>query len=362
MRQRVENLNELIEDFDFEAWLDTEAIEYAIKPGRSGEQLNLKSCPRCGGSDWKVFINRDNGVGNCFHGSCADDPWFNKVSFIASYTKSGKGQAIGLIKDFCSEQGWRPRVESSRVEAPTVSELKLPESTELPVGTRNMKYLSNRGMTLEQTKKHGLRYCQNGFHSFYQGDEKKQQWFSGRIIIPILDLSGQLVTFQGRDVTGKADRKYLMATALPASGRFLYNGHNAVGSESITLCEGAFSVYGAERALEQAGIKSAVVGTFGKSLSTNLDAESQVTQLIALKRSGLKQATFMWDGEHGTYLSAYKTALEISSMLGIECRVAQLPWGTDPDSASVEEVITAYTSAEVVTRSGLIRVKLRVKA
>lgn len=360
MSRRMGSIDELLEDFDLEVWLDDNGVDYNVKHGRSGEQLNLKECPRCGGSDWKVFINRDSGVGNCFHGACVDHPWFNKVTFVASYRGVENGEAIKTIRQFNDSLGWRPKTEKKQVEEVDVTDLKLPESHELPTKSgKNLKYLTQRSVTKEQTVKHGLRYCEKGYHSYKMDGELRRQYFSGRVLIPVRNMQGELVTFQGRDVTDESTRKYLMASGLPATGRYLYNVHNAIGAECLTICEGVFSVYGAERALSNAGIESSVVGSFGKTLSTNLDADSQLSQIFQLKREGLKKVVFMWDSEENTIASAKKEAFNLQKMTGLRCYVAELPEDEDPDSAEEKEVLEAYRKAKEVNWKTSIFDRLR---
>lgn len=350
MNRRTNNsIDELLEEFDLEVWLDDQGVDYNVKHGRSGEQLNLKECPRCGGKDWKVFINRDTGVGNCFHGACVDDPWFNKVTFVAAHMGLENGPAVKTIRQFNDSMGWRPKVEKKQVKEVDITDLKLPESHELPTESgKNLKYLTDRGVTKEQTKKHGLRYSSNGYHEFVLNGEKKRQYFSGRVLIPVMDMEGNLVTFQGRDVTGESDRKYLMASGLPATGRYLYNAHNAVGAETAVLCEGVFSVYAMERVLEQNGIDGVALGTFGKTLSNSLDTDSQLSQLLDLKRNGLKTVYFMWDGEEKTIASAKKEAYALQKVSGLKCMVCELKDGHDPDSAKPSEVLAAFNQAKEV--------------
>lgn len=355
-------IEELLEDFDLEVFLDDNGIEYSVKHGNSGEQLNLKECPRCGGSGWKVFINRETGVGNCFHGSCVDDPWFNKLKFVSIYSGVSYGEALRSIRKFNEDLGWRPKEKTSsrkQVKEVDLSSLKLPESHELPTASgNNLKYLNQRGVTKEQTKKHGLRYCENGYHEYDSAEGKKRQYFTGRVLVPIKDMKGNLVTFQGRDISGDAQRKYLMASGLPATGRYLYNSHNCVGNECITLCEGVFSVYGAEEAFRKHGVDSGVVGTFGKSLSTNLDNDSQLSQILTLKREGLKKIVFMWDAEDNTIESARKEALALQKVTGLKCFVAELPDGEDPGSASHEEIVKAFEEAYEVNWRSMIKMRM----
>ncbi|EPN5090476.1 DNA primase, partial [Escherichia coli] len=65
----VSELKELIAELDFEQWLDTEGIVYR-RGGVSarGREVNIKECPVCGSSNWKVYFNLTSGVGKCFAG------------------------------------------------------------------------------------------------------------------------------------------------------------------------------------------------------------------------------------------------------------------------------------------------------
>ncbi|TNS01131.1 DNA primase, partial [Escherichia coli] len=60
----VSELKELITELDFEQWLDTEGIVYR-RGGVSarGREVNIKECPVCGSSNWKVYFNLTSGVG-----------------------------------------------------------------------------------------------------------------------------------------------------------------------------------------------------------------------------------------------------------------------------------------------------------
>ena len=57
-------LEEALDRIDMEAWLDAEGIDYKITRGSRGTQINVKECPCCGNSNWKVYLNADNGLGN----------------------------------------------------------------------------------------------------------------------------------------------------------------------------------------------------------------------------------------------------------------------------------------------------------
>ena len=87
--KNVSDLKELLTELDFEQWLDTEGIIYR-RGGVStrGREVNIKECPVCGSSNWKVYFNLTNGVGKCFAGDHPEEIQFNKLVFLKHY--SGK--------------------------------------------------------------------------------------------------------------------------------------------------------------------------------------------------------------------------------------------------------------------------------
>ncbi len=65
-----EEFREMMESVDMEEWLSHEGVEYRNTRGTKGEQLNVRTCPSCGKDEWKVYLNAETGLGNCFSGSC----------------------------------------------------------------------------------------------------------------------------------------------------------------------------------------------------------------------------------------------------------------------------------------------------
>src|SRR5690606_9971530 len=96
-----------------------------------------------------------------------------------------------------------------------------------------------------------LRFCHKGLWKYR--DEVRGNCFvdfSQRIIIPVFDLDGNLVSFQGRDITGKAEKKYLFPNGFASTGEHLYNGHNVQRTARIVVGEGAFDVAATKVALD----------------------------------------------------------------------------------------------------------------
>jgi DNA primase len=354
---RIENteLQEALETIDLESWLDAEGVRYRPTRGKSGPQFNVKECPVCGNSKYKVFLNQESGLGNCFHGDC--EAKFNKWRFIHA-TLGGTARAtIEHIKHFARTQGWRPK----RVKAAATSTgaLTLPESIPLPYNGRNLKYLENRGITADIAQYFELRFSHHGKFPYLDGSgEPVEQDYANRIIIPVFDLEGQLVSFQGRDITGTADRKYLFPPGFASTGSVLFNGHNAHGAEHIVLNEGVFDVAAAKIALDgDMTLRDIVpVGTFGKHLSHGT-ADSQLARLLQLKEEGLGMITIMWDGEARAILDAVETGMLLRSA-GFMVRIAILPDGKDPNEVAPDVVRRAFYHSTPLTPASAVRLKL----
>ena len=75
-------LTEALEHLDMIDFLEYEGIDYKERTGSSGPQFNIQECPSCGDRKWRVWINQESGLGNCFHGDCTQKT-FNKYSFMA---------------------------------------------------------------------------------------------------------------------------------------------------------------------------------------------------------------------------------------------------------------------------------------
>jgi DNA primase len=352
-----EELGEILERLDMESWLDREGITYKVGRGARGEQANIKECPVCGSSNWKVFFGLETGFGNCFSGDC--ETKFNKWSFIkASLGALSSREVVQHIKAVATEQGWRaPRLRTAAVNLET--DLVMPESVSLPINGRNLKYLENRNITVTIAQYFNLRMCLKGSFK-YKDDEGKDrtQSYSKRIILPIFDLDGDMVSFQGRDITGEADKKYLFPPGFSATGSHLYNGQNAHGAEDVVIGEGAFDVMATKIALDgQMELRGVVpIGSFGKHLS-NGGENSQLEKLIKLKEGGLKRVTIMWDGEDKAIDAAIETGLLLRAH-GFIARVAILPSGKDPNEVAASVVRDAYWKAETVTQSVAARMKI----
>lgn len=361
MRRKDNNdeLKEALEIIDLETFLDYEGVDYKRTFGSSGTQLNIKTCPRCGGSEWKVYMNAESGLGNCFHGSCVGEPGYNVYSFATHLWNLPGKDTVERLKAYAKEQGWVAKRTTSFAFNDTKVDFNLPDNVLLPYKDTIPKYLECRGITHEIVKFFGLRYCSKGVY-LYTDENGKSRWqsYDKRIIIPVFDLEGDLVTFQGRDITGKSGSKYLFPPGLPGTARYLYNGHNAIGAEEIVIGEGAFDVFSIKMALdEQMSLRRIVaVGSFGKKLSSGSSTgDDQLGALVQLKRHGLKRVVMMWDGEASALRAAIDAAKLIKSV-GLEVKIAVLPEDKDPNEVTAGEIRAAYFQALRPTSAELFRV------
>lgn len=352
-----DNTQELIENLDMETYLETEGIAYKKGRGSSGPQLNLKECPECGNRHWKVYLNADSGLGNCF----ACNLGLNKAKLIHLHTGLSWNKTFDHIREVVKEQGWRPK--NKIVIAVDDGEVKLPLSFPLPTADgQNLVYLERRGITGETAKHFHMRYCTTGWWNFTKDDGSQGgQRFDDRIILPVYDLDGTLKTFQGRDITGTADRKYLFPLGLPGTGRFLFNGQTVQRAKRIAVGEGVFDVAAIKIAfdatIELRGVIP--VGTFGKHLSYgDMNGDDQLGRFIQLQADGVEEVTFMWDGEWKALIAAIDAA-ELLRKVGLKTRIALLPAGKDPNEISAAILCAAFIAAKPYSPQLAIKWRLR---
>lgn len=361
---------EIQEELDIEFFLERESAAYRETRGVNGVQLNIRTCPHCQDNRWRVYFGTETGLGNCF--VCGVS--FNKLSFIHDYLghEDKWAQTYRECEQVLQEQGWRPKRKA--VVAVDHGEVVLPISEELPLPDgSNLEYLERRGFDADIAKYFGFRLCEFGWWRFKDAEGKsKMQDFSDRLIIPVYDLDGKLVTFQGRDLRppvspellemGVPERqRYLFPKELPGTGRYLYNGHNVVATDHVVMGEGAFDVAAIKVALDQDPTLRHIVpvGSFGKHLSYGSpDANDQLGRFNILKQRGIKTVTIMWDGEEKV-ISAALAAAKLLTGIGLTARIALLPYEKDPNEVPPHIVRQAFFAAHQWTPSLDIKWRLR---
>lgn len=338
--------HEELDELDLEFFLERESVPYKLGRGVSGEQLHIQNCPACHDTRWRTYFGTENGKGNCF----VCNAKFSKATFIHNYyghTDNEWSATFREIEQILKEQGWRPkRAAMVRIE---VTEVVLPISTPLPSETGEyLDYLSDRSIPPEIAQYFGLRHCQHGWWKFKREGKTEMQNFSNRLIIPVTELDGSVKTFQGRDLLGLSDRKYLFPIELPGTGRYLLNGHNCLATKRACMGEGAFDVMAIKIAMDEGPDLRDVValGSFGKHLSYGDPAgNDQLGRFHALKQRGLQEVTIMWDGEAPALKAAIEAAKKLITV-GLKVRIALLPYEKDPNEILPEQVRRAFYAAK----------------
>lgn len=341
--------HDLLNSIDIEWFCQHENLDYKVTHGASGKLLNLKECPSCGDRRSRTYVNVDNGLGHCF---VCEAGW-NKRTFFRAVLGLNGFEFDRRLREIARAQGWRPKPKPKEVSYENVA---LPESIPLPTDDgQNLDYLVNRGIDNETTAYFHLRYCVVGGWLSVDPETKRAriQDFSDRLIIPVYDLDGELRVFQGRDLSGAADQKYLFPKGLPGTGRYLLNGHNAVRAKRVVVGEGAFDVMALKIALEaDIELRDVVpIGTFGKHLSAGrVDGEDQLNRFYELRQYGLEEVTIMWDGQRSALQQALVACRQLVG-IGLSARVALLPQDCDPNEVSAETVRAAYRGARRYSRT-----------
>lgn len=362
----MNEIGDLLDAVDLEWLLEREGISYKESYGRSGRQLNARTCPFCHVSQYKVYINAETGVGNCFSGSCPQGT-FSKWSLIGGIFEA-KGKAlVDILKSLAKEQGWRPKELKSALTFQDLNTLDIPEGA-MPVSDQAEmpEYLARRGIEKELAKYFSLHYGDTATWKYLNPDGREgKQDYSKRIILPIFDMDGAMVSFQGRDTTGEAEQRYLFPPGFASAGAYLYNGCNVVdGTETVVLCEGVFDVIQTKRALDSDETTKDIVpiGSFGMHLSSgNPSGDDQLGRLRQLKQKGLKNVIFLWDGERKAFEGAIAAALRCKEV-GLVPSIAFLEDGKDPGNSYPSKIIEAVkTAAPCGSKLEALRVMQRAK-
>tara|TARA_B100000029_G_scaffold493335_1_gene555701 strand:- start:3640 stop:5592 length:1953 start_codon:yes stop_codon:yes gene_type:complete len=179
----------------------------------------------------------------------------------------------------------------------------------------------NKGYKLNYLEKTGLTIV---------NEEKKIDRFRGRIIFPILSMSGRVLGFGGRIL--KSSNKIAKYINSPESliyhkSKVLYGifqaKHSIVKEDNCFLVEGYTDVI----KLHQKGIQN-VVASSGTALTENQ---------IRLVNRLTKNITVLFDGDSAGSRAALR-GIDIILEQGMNVRICNLPEGEDPDSFSNSKI------------------------
>ena len=188
-------------------------------------------------------------------------------------------------------------------------EVKMANSITLPGSYTPLdihrNYLESRGFDVGELKfYHGIKFT--GMMEKWEG----MNW-QFRVIIPVFDRQNRLVSFQGRDVTGKQDR-YLFPPKekqVRDCKTLLYGAELCGKKDSLLVVEGVMDAW---------KLGSGAVCTFGSS----------VTQEQVLEMSHWRRVFLAFDNEPAAVHHARDVAKQLSS-LGTEAFLVNTDFGLD---------------------------------
>lgn len=236
-----------------------------------------------------------------------------------------------------------------------------------------MSYFKERGMTVATIEKFSLGYCPAEGDAFtlkalaagYKEEfliatgltikrESGGYWdrFAGRVIFPVISLSGRVIAFGGRTLrTDKKTAKYLNSpeSEVYHKGKTLYGIYHA--KKSITQENRCILVEGYTDVLSmvQSGVEN-VVASSGTSLTT---------EQIKLISRFTKNITVIYDGD-AAGIKASLRGIDMILSEGLNVRCVSLPDGEDPDSFARSHTATELTDYIVSNEVDFITFKTRL--
>ncbi len=179
-----------------------------------------------------------------------------------------------------------------------------------PSGNRTMRHLKSLGFGEEEIRQ--AYFCGKSERGYYD-------YFRGRVMFPIIDVSGNVIAFGGR-VLDDSKPKYLNTSDTAAFKKsrnlFALNYAKSHCEDGFILCEGYMDVI----ALHAAGFQNAIA-TLGTAITSD--------QARLLKKYAGK-VLISYDSDEAGQKAANR-AISLLEEAGLEARVIRIPDAKDPD-------------------------------
>lgn len=180
---------------DIEGFLDDRGIDYRTGGKNvAGNDINI-CCPFCGEDRFHLGIHKRKGILNCWSCGFEDmERWPSLADLISEIDGIPIYEAIRIARDLLDDEEYVER----KPEKP--AEVKLPEECESFINSENpiakwaFNYLVGRGFGADEILEYNLKFCSWGDYGY-------------RIIVPIY-FRNRLVSYLGRDFSGKQDLRY----------------------------------------------------------------------------------------------------------------------------------------------------------
>lgn len=337
-----EKIQEVRERVDMIALVQRHGVELK-KSGRSYKGL----CPFHGEKSPSFYVWPDEKRFKCFGCQAGGDA----ISFVQRLmgktfvdTVTDLAKELGISIEAAIDPGMR---EKQQVKDATdfAAQHFVERLWDPAVGRHARDYLHSRGLTDDLIRSFGLGWAplawteladhlrergllafgeKAGLVSPRQRGDGYYDMFRGRVMIPIRSPEGRVIAFGGRLLEGDDGPKYLNSkeNRLYNKSETLYATDQARDEirkkKSAVLCEGYFDAIG----MHQAGVKNAVA-----LCSTALTPG----HLALLGRLEAKELVLLLDGDEAGRKAVERLAGPLLAG-GVNCRVAVLPEGEDPDT------------------------------
>ena len=307
-------------------------------------------------------ISEDKGLYHCFGCKASG----NVINFVSEIESVSRGEAVQILakeagleipqrsgntRDYAAESAKRERLYNLMRDAAR----HYHENLNAPQGKIARDYLEKRGVSKELITRFGLGYSISGNEMVaylkgkgYKPSEMKEAGlaeqradeyydvFYGRLIFPIINNRGEVVSFGGRVFEAKPDfAKYRNGTQTLIFDKshniyavnLLKKRKQRAGINYIVVTEGYMDVI----ALHKAGFDTAVA-----SMGTAL-----TTQQAKLLKNYCDKIYISYDGD-GAGEKGTLRGLDILAETGLNVKVVELPEGPDPDDIIREGGREAY--------------------
>lgn len=352
----MEELDDIIRDFDVQNYLES---QFSTRPS-SSTNICVYPCPMCGDARRDKFyinISGDNRNGHWNAYCCHDEGRLPRL--VMAVEEMSFGSAAKFIREEVEGIDYDkiiPLVEPPKVivsKDETIHEMVLPEPNrpatpeDLIFFKGKMVRFSDRGINRYIIERHDLVVTDK----VAVFEKKIRPDLANRLVIPVYrEKFGKLrLSYQARDLTGKATQKYVFPSGVNAR-ETLYGFNEVRDSKVLILVEGA----PAKWAIDNIGRKRhndleyCCLATFGKSLS-----EAQENLIVS---HPCKKIVLAWDLDAAS--QSHKIAQRLQGKKKVLITIPDES-GKDWDELDEESILSSISKAEEYSFS--LAVKLRAR-
>jgi DNA primase len=307
---------DLLHDLDLIEFLNENDINFETSGKNIGEGwVGLDICPFNGCGNYHFGIAISNKRINCW--VCGVDGTI--IKFLMKYFDMSKDDALVMIKEHIEESELTQDIDletlvhkTFKKEVKKVEEKKpMPKIKLLPGKPITHEMVDERPKLRAFLKKRMISVDACIWHKFRYDYER-----SMRLIMPIFDYKGDIIAYQGRDVTSKAMLKYITQPKGVDLGSTLFNINNFVGYKYVIIVEGVLDAV----RVEELNINACVMACFTAMPTTE--------QLLLL--TDVQKVIVMLDHDAWTNYKKFED-------LPMDIEPVILPIGKDPGSLTDSE-------------------------